>query len=293
MLAHAEQLRIAQPGHVQPRDRNCEQNMPQIIAALSDHPVHVLRDLPSELCFSNLLVGVGQMSFRRIQENMGPTWRQYREYTLRGLGVAAGAALTEHCVTLLSRPAGQLGKRTTGNFEEIATMATEVFGVRAVMLNPVGQSMQQLATAMTQTTVLIAPGGGYTCINLWLPPGSAMILIDGWLNKQANPISPRTERMAEPWWSRFILPDGKFNMTYRWQGESSLFDNYGWVRSLFYTIAVPDEELTGNDPKLKNRGYRLLPERIEPLLFQALSHAQRRMRIHQKSCGRNEQEERQ
>ena len=145
------------------------------------------------VCFENVLTGNGPWGF---QQSLGksPSWWQYHAFYLSNMGVPYNHTPKKHRITVSIKD----GKRSLYNNQEMVEHLKKTFPsyeVDAIELYQLGGWKQEL-TYLLDTTVLITPCGGVSMSSMFLPHGSAMIVVDFWDVLKGN-----TKGMEERLWS--------------------------------------------------------------------------------------------
>ena len=129
------------------------------------------------LCFENVLAGSGPWGF---QQSLGKAaaWWQYHAFYLSNLGLSPSHTPRRHRITVSVKD----GKRSIYNNGDMVAHLQAAFPqhqVEAVELYELGGWRQELSYLL-DTTVLITPCGGVSMSAMFLPHGSALVVVDYW-----------------------------------------------------------------------------------------------------------------
>ena len=185
-------------------DADCHKLMQTLTPGMSDRPylAATQADLRERLgmktdaevvCFENVLTGIGPWGF---QQSLGkaPTWWQYHAFYLSNMGFSYNHTPKKHRITVSIKD----GKRSLYNSPAVVDHLHTAFPdyeIVAVELYGLGGWKAELAY-LRDTTVLITPCGGVSMSSMFLPHGSAMIVVDFWDVSRNN-----SKGMEERLWS--------------------------------------------------------------------------------------------
>jgi hypothetical protein len=201
----------------------CENDLPILLASLSHRPVQFLEStlpLSSErgsgpLCFQNLLMGMGQFTFRRMNIGMGPVWRAFRDFVIAGVPTArsdqerASDSGARRAMVILDRTG--LSRHNWLNAQACAAKLREEFTTWEVCVMDLRQrsSLEYMHT-IHLAHVMVTPGGGFAFASIFLPNSACAVYIDTWRDQEQPPRSTRHHR------------------------ESTLWDSLGYFRATYY-----------------------------------------------------------
>lgn len=166
----------------------CEKFMQIFPRGVTDRPVvavtqqaalrQALRIPPtaSLVCFENLLAGLSPFGF---QQSLGraDAWHAYHDFYLSNLGLLPNHTPRKQRIVVSIKE----GKRGFANTRELIQHLKQTFGSRfeihAVELRTLGSWRNELAYLL-DTSVLITPCGGVSMSAMFLPKGSAMVIVD-------------------------------------------------------------------------------------------------------------------
>ena len=145
------------------------------------------------VCFENVLTGNGPWGF---QQSLGkaPAWWQYHAFYLANMGLSPNHTPKKHRITVSVKD----GKRSIFNNADMVEHLTKAFPsyeVEAIELYKLGGWRKELEYLL-DTSVLITPCGGVSMSAMFLPHGSAMVIVDYWDVNKANSVG-----MEERLWS--------------------------------------------------------------------------------------------
>ena len=237
----------------------CHKFMQMLTPGMSDRPflAATQSDLRERLgmkadaqlvCFENVLTGNGPWGF---QQSLGksPAWWQYHAYYLSNMGVPYNHTPKKHRITVSIKD----GKRSIYNSAEMVQHLKQAFPnheVDAIELYQLGGWKNEL-TYLLDTTVLITPCGGVSMSAMFLPHGSALVVVDFWDVLKGN-----TKGMEERLWS-----------------------NLGYVRSFHYPfveseVMLEEEGKKRSEPQdMRDWGrVRVDVVRMEKVVRAAIAH---------------------
>jgi hypothetical protein len=201
----------------------CENDLPDIMAGLSHRPLQFLEStlplnsLESEpLCFENLLLGMGQFTFRRMNIGMSSVWRAFRDFFIAGIPATRthdqdtrDAPPDRRSMVVLDRTG--LGRHNWLNAQACAARLREEFETWDVHVLDLRQRPSLAYMHIIHGAhVLVTPGGGFAFASVFLPNSACAVYIDTWRDQETPPRSTRHHN------------------------ESTLWDSLGYIRATYY-----------------------------------------------------------
>jgi hypothetical protein len=202
----------------------CEHQLPMILASLSRLPLQFLDGtVPPDqsvyraalgsgpLCFENLLMGMGQLTFRRSNIGMGSIWRAFRDFFIAGIPGPDKPATPRVPFSLVILDRVGLSRRNWINAQTCAARLREELGSWDIQLMDLRrQPSLAYLHIIHRAQVLVTPGGGFAFASIFLPNSACAVYIDSWRDQE---VPPRSVRHVN---------------------EGALWDNLGYIRATYY-----------------------------------------------------------
>ena len=193
----------------------CAHDLPVLLRALSKRPLHLVSDVvstdDSPLCFQNLLVGMGGLTFRSDNRHRGAAWQRFRDFFLAGVPVGSVKESATHRPLIVVLARTGLPRRNWANQGSCAEALAGAFPEWEVQILDLRRRAHlTYVHTIHRARVLVTAGGGFAFASVFLPNKACAIYIDSWYDQVQPAVS------------------------YRHMNEGRLWDNLGYVRAIYY-----------------------------------------------------------